>query len=212
MTARRKARKAKRAEKRQARRTKRAVRKQTRQAKRATRRAGRRGQPAQPSAGLAELTSTPGMQMQAGGPSLAEIADDGAPQLGPIMPEATVTGGLSGIQAGTDEREPEPEYMEVEQVEEPGIEGEGSGEDQDESNIIGQIGQAVGGILKGLNINSGNRQRAKNDAQLQAYNARVAAAQAAAPQKSNKGMYIGIAIGVIVLVVVILVVVMKKKR
>ena len=227
---------AKRQARRTVRKTKRAVRKTNRKAARAARGGRPKFLPPLPfmkkkPKGLADLTNAPGLDTPAGGPSLNDISQ-GATAAGEFpqpaglgLPAETpgASGGLSGIQEdpfktvgpmdfGEPEQEPLPEEVESEEVQD---------EEQGEENYsdiigdaIGGIGNAVGGILKGLNINTGAHKKAKNDAVLAAYQAKVAAAQAAAggnqPKKSNTALYIGI--GVVVLVVVVIVVMMKKKK
>lgn len=215
MTRRRAARKAKRAVRKSARVAKRTTRKAARVARRQARKSG----PAEPQ-GLADMTEAPGMKTAAGGPSLNDIGQ-GAEEA-PERPTPRTSGGLSGIQNDPfkaaqqtkDFGEPQDEPQEEPAEEEP-QEPEAEAESEDYDNIIGAaiggIGQAVGGILKGLNINTGARKKAASDAQLAAFQARAAAAQAAAaPKKSNTGLYIGIGAGVLVLVIIVIFV-MKKK-
>jgi hypothetical protein len=178
-----------------------------------------------PSAGMdtPDFGPTPGPQME----DLGEMAEaptyemESAPEpsyemeQSPAPYEMEAPPAYDHEEEAQDDDDPEPIYEEAAEEEAQDDDGqEYTPDPENESNIIGEaiagIGNAVGGILKGLNINTGAHKAQKANAQIEAYKARQAAAQAATGKKSNTGLYIALAAGALILVVIFFV--MKKKR
>lgn len=236
--ARKTARQTKRATRKTARVTKRTERKAARQNKRAPGKGSTRPTPKgladlTSAPGMKEAAGGPSLnEIATGGVTPGEVPATAKDTAGP----GPISGGLSGIQEngpfqfskekpmfdppGADlapSQEPEPDEPETQEDEPQDDEPQEEQQDDGEgfSNIIGEaiggIGNAVGGILKGLNINSGARKKAKGDAQLAAYQAKAAAIAAQQPQKKNNtALYIGLAVGAVVIIG--LVIFMMKKK